>query len=187
MTSSWTAHPPRTSPTPAGSAARGATPVVQRARGGGSSCSVRAGSVPQRSCMGIGGHQRSPAAKSTCRSAGLQLSQLAHRQAADQLVVPEVIRSGILRRRRLVSPVRCSGSDFPCGGSGPTAVGGAGRPGVLVGPVGSIRGGDWYLVLADGGFRLGMASVGVVQVTAYPGEHPGDRDGQQGAQETEQL
>jgi hypothetical protein len=41
-------------------------------------------------------------------------------------------------------------SDFRCGGSGPTAaVGGTRRPGVLIGPVGSIRGGDWYLVLAE--------------------------------------
>jgi hypothetical protein len=51
--------------------------------------SVRAGSVAHRDHRGTSGHQRSPAAKRSSRSAGLQLKQLGRRQLADQIVVPK--------------------------------------------------------------------------------------------------
>ena len=56
MTSSWTAHPLLASPRPACSAAE--RHPSDSGHGRWISCSVRAGSVPQRSRTGVGGHQR---------------------------------------------------------------------------------------------------------------------------------
>ena len=52
--------------------------------------SVRAGSVTHRDHRGTSGHQRSPTAKRSGRSTGLQPRQLAQRQPADQIVIPKV-------------------------------------------------------------------------------------------------
>jgi hypothetical protein len=65
--------------------------------------SVRAGSGPQRSNMGMGGHQRSPTVRRNRRSRALRLRQLGLRRREVQIVVPTVRKLRSLReggRRR---------------------------------------------------------------------------------------
>jgi hypothetical protein len=78
-------------PCPAGRSVpgRGGPERRRRPRPDGTGPSVRAGSVAHRDRRGTSGHQRSPAAKRSSRSAGLQLKQLGRRQPADQIVVPK--------------------------------------------------------------------------------------------------
>jgi hypothetical protein len=78
-------------PCPAGRSVpgRGGPERRRRPRPDGTGSSVRAGSVAHRDHRGTSGHQRSPTAKRSGRSTGLQLKQLAQRQLANQIVVPK--------------------------------------------------------------------------------------------------
>jgi hypothetical protein len=81
--SSWSAPPSARKPHRPGSGT-----VMHRAQPGGSSRSVRAGSVSQRSRTGIGGHQRSSTVQRNRRSPALQLMQLGWCGRAIRIVIP---------------------------------------------------------------------------------------------------
>jgi hypothetical protein len=108
----------------------------RRPRPDGTGPSVRAGSVAHRDRRGTSGHQGSPAAKRTRRSAGRQLRQLAQRQQSNQIVVPKA-PGGILG-----GPPQMRSSRTPAPDQEPLAlVAGQPRPAALIGlgPANALR------------------------------------------------
>jgi hypothetical protein len=67
--------------------------------------SVRAGSVPQRSSTGMGGHRRSPTVRRNRRSRALRLKQLGRRRREIQIVVPKVGLKAALRTAASRCPI----------------------------------------------------------------------------------